>query len=114
MDRLRQGAHIEIEADRFIPVDADGLVVADTFAMSDAMDFRQEKPIKQALDSDDEAIRLGKGIDHPYVFRTKTDPVVLASSKSGLELVVNTSYPQAQIYNRELFGRPPLASMACR
>lgn len=98
---------LKIEADRFIPVDADGLVVADTFAMSDAMDFRQEKPIKQALDSDDEAIRLGKGIDHPYVFRTKTDPVVLASSKSGLELVVNTSYPQAQIYTANyLDGRP--------
>lgn len=89
---------LQVKADCFAPVDADGLVTGAIEPVSTMMDMRKEKPIKDILDSEDPQIRIAHGLDHPYLFNEKKDPIRLYSPESGLELIVNTSYPQAQIY----------------
>lgn len=93
------GEHcLRIAAEKFAPVDENGLVSKELKGLGEAMDFSSEKPIREALGSNDSDIAIAKGLDHPYVFASKKDPVTLYSPKSGLELVLNTSYPLAQIY----------------
>lgn len=89
---------LQIKADHIAPVDTDGLVTGKIEPVSAIMDLKEEKPIKEILDSKDPQIQIAKGLDHPYIFNTTSDPIRLYSPKSGLELIVNTSYPQAQIY----------------
>lgn len=89
---------LQIKADHIAPVDTDGLVTGEIEPVNAIMDLKEEKPIKEILDSKDPQIQIAKGLDHPYIFNTTSDPIRLYSPKSGLELIVNTSYPQAQIY----------------
>lgn len=93
-----------IEADFFTPVDSDmlpnGLVlnVANT-----GLDFREGKPIKEALESADEQIELGSGVDHNFVLRKEErDELSFAaavhSKASGLVLTCFTTQPAVQFY----------------
>ena len=61
-------------------------------------DFREYKPIDDALKAEDEDLRLGNGIDHVYLFNSTKDQVSLKNEEEDLTLIVSTSLPATQIY----------------
>jgi aldose 1-epimerase len=94
------GDHLlKIKASKYACVDQDGLVTGEVKNVTHTpFDFRNEKPMKKALISNDPQIIIARGLDHPFLFDQNDDQVVLTSNESGITLTVSTSLPQAQIY----------------
>ncbi len=95
---------IEIDADRYTPVDA-GLIPTGEVApvAGTPMDFRKPEAIGARIDADNEQLKLAGGYDHNWVLNGKigilhlaavvTDPV------SGRKLTVETTEPGVQFYS---------------
>jgi aldose 1-epimerase len=91
---------LEVAADRYAPVDKDGLVTGEIRKVEGTpFDFREEKRISDALESHHPQITSAKGLDHPFLFSKEKEQVRLYSPKTGIELTVSTTLPQAQIYS---------------
>ncbi len=91
---------LKIEASKFGCVDENGLFTGEYRDVDEsAFDFRKENKIGNLIHSKDEQLIIAKGYDHPYLFDTKENQVILYSPKSGIELRVSTTYPSAQIYS---------------
>ncbi len=91
---------LKIEASKFGCVDENGLFTGELRDVENsAFDFRKETKIKDLIHLDDEQLIVAKGYDHPYLFDTSKNQVILYSPESGIELRVSTSYPSAQIYS---------------
>lgn len=89
-----------IRSDVLIEANKDGLATGKEVVLDGKpYDFRQAKIIKGILECQDEHIVLGNGLDHPFVFNHCKNQVCLFSPKSGIEMVVSTTLPQAQIYS---------------
>lgn len=90
---------LQIHADQFACVDADGLT---TGVLRDVegspFDFRNATLIKELIEKEDEQLTLGNGYDHPFIFNQKTNQVILYHQGTGRKLIVSTTLPQAQIY----------------
>lgn len=90
---------LQIHADQFACVDADGLTTGEFKGVTGtSFDFRHESLLKERMYNDDEQIKLGKGFDHPFIFNTDTNQVTLTHEATGRCLIVSTSLPGAQIY----------------
>ena len=63
-----------------------------------AFDFRQPALIGERVEQDDEQLKIGKGFDHPFLFDTQSNQVILTHEPTGRQLIVSTTLPQAQIY----------------
>jgi aldose 1-epimerase len=95
---------IEIDADRYTPVDA-GLIPTGELApvAGTPMDFRKPEAIGARINADNEQLKLAGGYDHNWVLNGKigilhlaavvTDPV------SGRKLTVETTEPGVQFYS---------------
>lgn len=95
-------------AEQFQQIDPDGLVTGRILDVEGTpFDFRTPKPIASALESDHEQIRIGKGLDHSFILKNVTDPIHLYNPDNGIELVVNTTLPQAQFYTANWFDGEP-------
>ena len=91
---------LKISSSKFGCVDENGLFTGQCRDVEgSAFDFRKETRIKDMIHSKDEQLIIAKGYDHPYLFDTNENQVVLYSPLSGIELKVSTSYPSAQIYS---------------
>lgn len=89
-----------IKSDYMVSCDTDGLATGELISVTNKpYDYRTLNKISKALLSDDEHIKIGNGLDHPFIFNDKTNQIVLYSDKSGIEMTVNTTLPQAQIYS---------------
>lgn len=89
-----------VKASHYAHVDQNGLVTGEIADVAyTPFDFRQEKAIGEALHQDDEQIAIARGLDHPFIFDTDHDQVILHSKKSGIIMRVSTSYPLAQLYS---------------
>ena len=80
-------------------IDADVLATGEFMHVENTpFDFRKPTLLKDNLYQEHEQLQMGKGIDHPFVFTTTQNQVVLYSKETGLELTVSSTLPQAQIY----------------
>lgn len=90
---------IQIHASQFACVDSDGLTTGELKDVEGTpFDFRQPALIGERVEQDDEQLKIGKGFDHPFLFDTQSNQVILTHEPTGRQLIVSTTLPQAQIY----------------
>ena len=90
---------LQIHASQFACVDSDGLTTGELKDVEGTpFDFRQPALIGERVEQDDEQLKIGKGFDHPFIFDRDYDQVILTHEKTGRQLIVSTTLPQAQIY----------------
>lgn len=88
-----------VKADCFACIDKDGLPTGEFRDVKDtAFDFNEFALIGERVEQSDEQLLLGKGFDHPFIFTTKENQVILEHLASGRRLTVSTTLPGAQIY----------------
>jgi aldose 1-epimerase len=98
------GHILQIEADKFTPVDANLIPTGELRSVEGTpFDFRKPTAIGARIDSTDEQIKLGGGYDHNFVLRRKAgDPISLAARvaepTTGRVLEVWTTEPGVQFY----------------
>lgn len=91
---------LKIDSDYMVEANSDGLATGKLIDVTNKpYDFRTSRIINESLISDDKNIQLGNGLDHPFVFNSSSNQVVLYSPSSGIEMIVSTDLPQAQIYS---------------
>ena len=98
------GHEMQIEADRFTPVDATLIPTGElTPVAGTPFDFRKPVAIGARIAATDEQIERGGGYDHNYVLRGATGRLRLAAKvtepKSGRVLEVYTTEPGIQFYS---------------
>lgn len=90
---------LQIHASQFACVDSDGLTTGELKDVEGTpFDFRQPALIGERVEQDDEQLKIGKGFDHPFLFDTQSNQVILTHEPTGRQLIVSTTLPQAQIY----------------
>ena len=90
---------LQIHASQFACVDSDGLTTCELKDVEGTpFDFRQPALIGERVEQDDEQLKIGKGFDHPFLFDTQSNQVILTHEPTGRQLIVSTTLPQAQIY----------------
>lgn len=90
---------MQIQASTFACVDQNGLTTGEFRQVEGTpFDFRKPALIGERVIQDDEQLQLGKGFDHPFIFDTKENQVILEHLESGRRLIVSTTLPGAQIY----------------
>ena len=90
---------LKIDADCFACIDANGLPTGVIKDVKDTpFDFNNPAYIGDRVECDDEQLKLGCGFDHPFIFSTKNNQVILTHEETGRCLVVSTTLPGAQIY----------------
>jgi aldose 1-epimerase len=98
------GHILQIEADKFTPVDSSLIPTGELRDVSGTpFDFRKATAIGARIDANEEQIKLGGGYDHNFVLRRKTgDPISLAARvvepATGRVLEVWTTEPGVQFY----------------
>jgi aldose 1-epimerase len=98
------GHILQIEADKFTPVDASLIPTGELPSVEGTpFDFRKPTAIGARVDSNDEQIKLGGGYDHNFVLRREAgDPISLAARvvepTTGRVLEVWTTEPGVQFY----------------
>lgn len=90
---------LSIKADTIACIDNTGLPTGNFKKVAGtAFDFTTPTTIGSQIEKDDEQLILGTGFDHPFIFNSETNQVILSHEASGRRLVVSTTLPQAQIY----------------
>ena len=90
---------LQIHASQFACVDSDGLTTGELKDVEGTpFDFRQPALIGERVEQDDEQLKIGKGFDHPFLYDTQSNQVILTHEPTGRQLIVSTTLPQAQIY----------------
>ena len=90
---------LQIHASQFACVDSDGLTTGELKDVEGTpFDFRQPALIGERVEQGDEQLKIGKGFDHPFLFDTQSNQVILTHEPTGRQLIVSTTLPQAQIY----------------
>jgi len=92
-----------IDSDYFTEADAESIPTGKILPVAGTpMDFNQWRVIGEEIDSDYQAVVLGKGYDHNWILKTKEDKVSLVAAmedeKSGRGLRVYTNLPGMQFY----------------
>ena len=91
---------LKISANQVGCIDQDGLFNGIIRNVENTpFDFRKATLIQDKIYNKDEQLTIGKGYDHTFIFNTKKNQVCLYSPKTGIELKVSTTLPQAQIYS---------------
>ncbi|WP_447889395.1 galactose-1-epimerase [Serratia fonticola] len=103
---------LQLFADRYLPVDGDGIPSADLTAVAETgMDFRQPKTLQQDLLRDRDQQRV-KGYDHAYLLHDTchglTSPAAhLWSADGKVAMTVFTTAPALQLYSGNYLGGTP-------
>ena len=88
-----------IHSDRYACIDPDGLPTGEfNEVKGTAFDFNEPALIGERVEQKEEQLLTGKGFDHPFIFNTKDNQVVLEHPETGRRLTVSTTLPGAQIY----------------
>jgi aldose 1-epimerase len=95
---------LQIEADRFTPVDSTLIPTGDlASAAGTPFDFRKPVAIGARIGADDEQIRNGRGYDHNFVLNRKGSglehAVRLVDPDSGRTMDIATTEPGVQFYS---------------
>lgn len=103
---------LQLFADRFLPVDSDGIPCAELTSVDNTgMDFRQPKTLAQDFLKDRDQQRV-KGYDHAYLLHrtcgaTDSPAAHLWSADSKVKMSVYTSAPALQLYSGNFLGGTP-------
>ena len=92
---------LQVRADHYLPIDADGLPLGPTAEVAGTpLDFRQPTRLAGPMRSTHEQVTRARGIDHNYVLDSDGfRPVAtLTSSSGGLRAVLETDQPGLQVY----------------
>lgn len=93
------GHVLQVTADSFAAVDPDGCPTGEIIDVTNTpFDFREAKTIGENIVLEHPQLTLGNGYDHPFIFTTECNQVVLSEPTSGRQLTVSTTLPQAQLY----------------
>ncbi len=92
-----------IQADSFLPIDADQIPTGELRAVgSTPFDFREPRSIKSGIQIPDEQLIIGHGYDHCYILpagRDEDHAIASAwSAQTGIRLEVFTTEPGVQFY----------------
>lgn len=91
-----------IDADYFTKADAESIPTGELVAVKGTpMDFTTLRRVGDAIDSDYEAVVLGKGYDHNWVLNNREEYELVARAigdQSGIEMEVYTDLPGMQLY----------------
>lgn len=92
-----------VNASYFTPVDSTFMTTGEIASVEGTpFDFRKAGLIGDAIDSDNEQVRNGKGYDHNWVLDTKGDDTIPAAEvycpETGIVLTEYTGEPGVQIY----------------
>jgi aldose 1-epimerase len=95
---------LEINADRFLPVDATLIPTGELKKVEGTpFDFRKAARIGSRINENDQQLKYGKGYDHCWALNTAesglTNAAVLYDSVSGREVKVLTAEPGIQFYS---------------
>ena len=96
--------HLELEANRFLPVDATLIPTGELRPVSGTpFDFSNMKVIGQDITAENEQLKLGGGFDHCWVLSDESDALKLAAKlyepTSGRLMEVYTTEPAIQFYS---------------
>ncbi|MBC3227184.1 galactose-1-epimerase [Serratia fonticola] len=103
---------LQLFADRYLPVDGDGIPSADLTAVAGTgMDFRQPKTLQQDLLRDRDQQRV-KGYDHAYLLHDTCHGLAspaahLWSADGKVAMTVFTTAPALQLYSGNYLGGTP-------
>lgn len=103
---------LQLFADRYLPVDGDGIPSADLTAVAGTgMDFRQPKTLQQDLLRDRDQQRV-KGYDHAYLLHDTCHGLAspaahLCSADGKVAMTVFTTAPALQLYSGNYLGGTP-------
>ncbi|MEX2941536.1 galactose-1-epimerase [Serratia fonticola] len=103
---------LQLFADRYLPVDGDGIPSADLTAVAETgMDFRQPKTLQQDLLRDRDQQRV-KGYDHAYLLHDTCHGLAspaahLWSADGKVAMTVFTTAPALQLYSGNYLGGTP-------
>ncbi|MBL5859314.1 galactose-1-epimerase [Serratia fonticola] len=103
---------LQLFADRYLPVDGDGIPSADPTAVAGTgMDFRQPKTLQQDLLRDRDQQRV-KGYDHAYLLHDTCHGLAspaahLWSADGKVAMTVFTTAPALQLYSGNYLGGTP-------
>lgn len=94
---------LEIDADKMTPLNKNSVPTGEFRDIEGtAMDFRKAKSIKEAVESDDEQIKMAGGIDHNWVLNKAkgeyAQVLKLSEPVSGRTLELLTTQPGVQVY----------------
>ncbi|WP_418262466.1 aldose epimerase family protein [Flavobacterium faecale] len=94
---------VVIDADQFVPVDADLIPTGKLEAVTNTpFDFRKPKTIAKEIKADNEQLKRGKGYDHCWVLNNQDKGFRFAASAyepiSGRYMEVFTTEPGIQLY----------------
>jgi aldose 1-epimerase len=94
---------LEIDADRFTPVDATAIPTGELrLVKGTPMDFTTSTRVGDRIDANDEQIAVGGGYDHNFVLNKKSEALSFAarasSATTGRVMEVYTTEPGVQLY----------------
>ncbi len=97
------GHFLQVFADSITPYFPDYIPTGEIMAVEGTpFDLRHPVPVRSVVNSDNEMIRTGKGLDHNFVLSKKKDEtgiaVYLFEPSSGRSLKIFTNQPGIQIY----------------
>lgn len=94
---------LTIDADAFTINDAGCLPTGEIVPVENtAMDFRTERAIGDAADSDEPCVKLSGGYDSNYVLNGNNPAVIARSLESGIVMTVTTDQPGVQLYTANM------------
>lgn len=98
---------LQIKADYFLPVDAEGIPNAPlTKVDGTSFDFRTEKRIERDFLQGQQL--LTKGYDHSFLLNCSDEPcIILTAPDRSLRLAISTSQPAIQIYTGNYLNGTP-------
>lgn len=101
--------HLMIEADKYVPVKADGTPVGELASVEGtAFDVREGKLIGEQFKINDAQVELKKGFDHPFVLQEDASdtPIVLAVPDLNRRIEVSTDRESVVVYTHSVVSPP--------
>ncbi len=99
---------LKIAAD-YLPVGEDGLPNQGMQSVANtAFDFRNSKKVSEALNNDNDQIKLRNGLDHPFILIGMQPAAILTSGKH--QMMMTTSALAVVIYTANHFDREGVAN----
>ena len=97
------GHILQINADRYTPVDESLIPTGIATVEGTAFDFRRPKKIGDNINDDEEQIRIGGGYDHNFVLVREDEGLTLAATaigdKTGIRMETFTTEPGVQLFS---------------
>ena len=96
--------HLQINADRYTPVDKTLIPTGIETVEGTAFDFRKEKELGRDINKEEEQIRIGGGYDHNFVLnKSHENELSLAAravgDQSGIVMETYTTEPGVQLFS---------------